>query len=344
MKHLVKKAMLTGAFGCFLLGTALADNATASQDTKPYWQDVQVVAVNKELPRSSFMTYGDRSTALTSRFEKSPYYSLLNGTWKFYFVDSYKDLPANITDPSTSTSSWDDITVPGNWELQGHGTAIYTNHGYEFKPRNPQPPLLPETTPVGVYRRDFEIPANWDGRDVYLHIAGAKSGLYVYVNGKEVGYSEDSKNPAEFLINDYLQPRKNVLTLKIFRWSTGSYLECQDFWRISGIERDVFLWSQPKIAVNDFRVISTLDDTYKNGIFNLAVDIKNHTKAAKDITVSYELLDAKGQTVATADNKLWVGANSIKTASFEKELNDVATWSAEHPNLYKLLMTVKEDG
>ena len=244
MKHLVKKAMLTGAFGCFLLGTALADNATASQDTKPYWQDVQVVAVNKELPRSSFMTYGDRSTALTSRFEKSPYYSLLNGTWKFYFVDSYKDLPANITDPSTSTSSWDDITVPGNWELQGHGTAIYTNHGYEFKPRNPQPPLLPETTPVGVYRRDFEIPANWDGRDVYLHIAGAKSGLYVYVNGKEVGYSEDSKNPAEFLINDYLQPGKNVLTLKIFRWSTGSYLECQDFWRISGIERDVFreLW------------------------------------------------------------------------------------------------------
>ena len=130
---------------------------------------------------------------------------------------------------------------------------------------------------------------------------------------------------SEFLINDYLQPGKNVLTLKIFRWSTGSYLECQDFWRISGIERDVFLWSQPKIAVNDFRVISTLDDTYKNGIFNLAVDIKNHTKAAKDITVSYELLDAKGQTVATADNKLWVGANSIKTASFEKELNDVAT-------------------
>ena len=344
MKHSIKKAMLTGAFGCFLLGTAFAAHATASPDMKPYWQDIQVVAVNKELPRSSFMTYGDRSTALTSSFEKSPYYSLLNGTWKFYFVDSYKDLPANITDPSTSTASWDDITVPGNWELQGHGTAIYTNHGYEFKPRNPQPPLLPETNPVGVYRRDFEIPTNWDGRDVYLHISGAKSGVYVYVNGKEVGYSEDSKNPAEFLINNYLQPEKNVLTLKIFRWSTGSYLECQDFWRISGIERDVFLWSQPKIAVNDFRVISTLDDTYKNGIFNLAVDIKNHTKEAKDITVSYELLDTKGQTVATADNKLWVGANSIKTASFEKNLNDVATWSAEHPNLYKLLMTVKEDG
>ncbi|WP_455638616.1 glycoside hydrolase family 2 TIM barrel-domain containing protein [Parabacteroides sp.] len=344
MKHSIKKAMLSGAFSCFLLGSVLADGTATTQATKPYWQDVQVVAVNKELPRSSFMTYGDRSTALTSRFEKSPYYSLLNGTWKFYFVDSYKDLPANITDPSVSTAAWDDITVPGNWEVQGHGIAIYTNHGYEFKPRNPQPPLLPEANPVGVYRRDFEVPANWDGRDVYLHLSGAKSGVYVYVNGQEVGYSEDSKNPAEFLINNYLQPGKNVLTLKIFRWSTGSYLECQDFWRISGIERDVFLWSQPKIAVNDFRVISTLDDTYKNGIFNLAIDLKNHTKDAKDITVSYELLDAKGQTVATEENKIWVNANSIKTASFAKELNDVATWSAEHPNLYKVLMTVKEDG
>ena len=290
MKHMIKKTMLTGALSCFLLGTALADDAT-NQPAKPYWQDIQVVAVNKEAPRSSFMSYEDRATALSSRYEKSPFYSLLNGTWKFYFVDSYKDLPANITDPSVSTSDWDDITVPGNWEVQGHGTAIYTNHGYEFKPRNPQPPLLPEANPVGVYRRDFEVPAGWDGRDIYLHIAGAKSGLYVYVNGKEVGYSEDSKNPAEFLINKYLQPGKNVLTLKIFRWSTGSYLECQDFWRLSGIERDVYLWSQPKIAVNDYRIVSTLDDTYKNGIFSLAIDIKNHSDKVKNIDVTYELLD-----------------------------------------------------
>ena len=343
MKHMIKKTMLTGALSCFLLGTALADNAT-NQPAKPYWQDIQVVAVNKEAPRSSFMSYGDRATALSSRYEKSPFYSLLNGTWKFYFVDSYKDLPANITDPSVSTSDWDDITVPGNWEVQGHGTAIYTNHGYEFKPRNPQPPLLPEANPVGVYRRDFEVPAGWDGRDIYLHIAGAKSGLYVYVNGKEVGYSEDSKNPAEFLINKYLQPGKNVLTLKIFRWSTGSYLECQDFWRLSGIERDVYLWSQPKIAVNDYRIVSTLDDTYKNGIFSLAIDIKNHSDKVKNIDVTYELLDAKGNVAATAENKLWVSPNTITTTSFEKTLDNVETWNAEHPNLYKLLMTIKEDG
>lgn len=339
----IKKMMLSGALGCLISGMAYADGSSP-QPAKPYWQDIQVVAVNKEKPRSSFMSYADRETALTSRFEKSPYYSLLNGTWKFFFVDSYKDLPQNITDPSVNTSSWEDITVPGNWEVQGHGIAIYTNHGYEFKPRNPQPPLLPEANPVGVYRRDIEIPAGWDNRDIYLHIGGAKSGLYVYLNGKEVGYSEDSKNPAEFLINKYLQPGKNVLTLKIFRWSTGSYLECQDFWRMSGIERDVFLWSQPKASIQDFRVISTLDDTYTNGIFKLAVDLKNHTQETKSLNVGYELLDAKGNLVKSEANDIWVSPAGPQTASFEYDLKNVAPWSAEHPNLYKLLMTIKEDG
>ena len=339
----IKKMMLSGALGCLISGMAYADGSSP-QPVKPYWQDIQVVAVNKEKPRSSFMSYADRETALTSRFEKSPYYSLLNGTWKFFFVDSYKYLPQNITDPSVNTSSWDDITVPGNWEVQGHGVAIYTNHGYEFKPRNPQPPLLPEANPVGVYRRDIEIPASWDNRDIYLHIGGAKSGLYVYLNGKEVGYSEDSKNPAEFLINKYLQPGKNVLTLKIFRWSTGSYLECQDFWRMSGIERDVFLWSQPKANIQDFRVVSTLDDTYTNGIFKLAVDLKNHTQETKNLNVGYELLDAKGNLVTSEANDIWVSPASPQTASFEYDLKNVAPWSAEHPNLYKLLMTIKEEG
>ena len=339
----IKKMMLSGALGCLISGMAYADGSSP-QPVKPYWQDIQVVAVNKEKPRSSFMSYADRETALTSRFEKSPYYSLLNGTWKFFFVDSYKDLPQNITDPSVNTSSWDDITVPGNWEVQGHGVAIYTNHGHEFKPKNPQPPLLPEANPVGVYRRDIEIPASWDNRDIYLHIGGAKSGLYVYLNGKEVGYSEDSKNPAEFLINKYLQPGKNVLTLKIFRWSTGSYLECQDFWRMSGIERDVFLWSQPKASIQDFRVVSTLDDTYTNGIFKLAVDLKNHTQETKNLNVGYELLDAKGNLVTSEANDIWVSPASPQTASFEYDLKNVAPWSAEHPNLYKLLMTIKEEG
>nr|WP_250714607.1 glycoside hydrolase family 2 TIM barrel-domain containing protein [Bacteroides fragilis] len=330
-----------------MLGGLLMASAFASagnEPKKPYWQDVQVVAVNKEYPRSSFMTYENRANALTGKFEKSKYYQLLNGTWKFYFVDSYKNLPANITDPSVSTADWTDIKVPGNWEVQGHGVAIYTNHGYEFQPRNPQPPTLPEANPVGMYRRDIDIPADWDGRDIYLHLAGAKSGVYVYINGQEVGYSEDSKNSAEFLINKFVKPGKNVLTLKIYRWSTGSYLECQDFWRISGIERDVFLYSQPKAALKDFRVTSTLDDTYKDGIFKLGADLRNNGSAASNMALVYELLDAKGNVVATGEKTADVAAGETRTVSFDQTLPGVKTWTSEAPNLYKLVMTVKENG
>lgn len=314
----------------------------ASSDL-PYWKDIQTVSVNREAPRSAFMTYADREQAATMKYEQSPYYQLLNGTWKFYYVDSYKQLPEDITS-TTSLDGWKDIQVPGNWEVQGFGTAIYTNHGYEFQPRNPQPPALPEQNPVGVYRREITVPADWDGRDIYLHIAGAKSGCYVYVNGKEVGYNEDSKNPAEYLINDYLQPGKNVLTLKIFRWSTGSYLECQDFWRMSGIERDVFLYSQPKASVNDFRITSTLDDTYKNGIFRLTIDLKNHQTNTANLAVSYTLVDKDGKTVSESEQTVSVPSDKLSTVNFQQQLPDVQTWTSEAPNLYKLFMTVKENG
>ena len=314
----------------------------ASSDL-PYWKDIQTVSVNREAPRSAFMTYADREQAATMKYEQSPYYQLLNGTWKFYYVDSYKQLPEDITS-TTSLDGWKDIQVPGNWEVQGFGTAIYTNHGYEFQPRNPQPPALPEQNPVGVYRREITVPADWNGRDIYLHIAGAKSGCYVYVNGKEVGYNEDSKNPAEYLINDFLQPGKNVLTLNIFRWSTGSYLECQDFWRMSGIERDVFLYSQPKASVNDFRITSTLDDTYKNGIFRLAIDLKNHQTNTANLAVSYTLVDKDGKTVSESEQTVSVPSDKLSTVNFQQQLPDVQTWTSEAPNLYKLFMTVKENG
>ena len=339
--NLIPRSLLLAAL-C-LAGTMQQVRATEPEE-KPYWQDIQTVSVNREEPRTDFMTFSDRASALNSRFEESPYYHSLNGTWKFYFVEGYKQLPANITDPSVDASEWADIQVPGNWEVQGFGTAIYTNHGYEFKPRNPQPPTLPEATPVGVYRRDIDIPAEWMERDIYLQIAGAKSGVYVYINGQEVGYNEDSKNPAEFLINPYVKAGKNVLTLKIFRWSTGSYLECQDMWRMSGIERDVFLYSQPKAAVRDFHLKSTLDDTYRNGIFALEADLRNRGNASADLTFSYELLDKQGKAVASGEESVSVPAGECRKVRFDKQIDDVLTWSSEAPNLYKLLMTVKKDG
>lgn len=326
-----------------LLVCILAGLQTTAQ-TKPYWQDIQIVAVNKEYPRTSFMTYDNPQSASTLRYENSKFYQLLNGTWKFYFADSYKDLPADITDPALSTDSWHNIQVPSNWEVQGFGVAIYTNHGYEFKPRNPQPPLLPEANSVGVYRRDIEIPEEWMERDIYLNLDGAKSGVYVYLNGREIGYSEDSKNTAEFHINPYVKPGKNVLTLKIFRWSTGSYLECQDFWRISGIERDVYLWSQPKTSIRDFRIVSTLDNQYKNGIFQLAVDVKNTRSEQANAEIGYVLTDPQGKTVAEAKTPLLLPAQSIKTVNFDKLLPGVSAWTAETPNLYRLTMTVNYKG
>lgn len=333
---MLKKVLLTCLLFCAVV--------TSAQEKLPLWRDMNVLFVNKERPRTTFMTYDTKADALSGKYEKSKYYLLLNGKWKFYYTEDDRQAPANITDSNIDASSWAEINVPGNWEVQGFGTPIYINHGYEFQPRNPNPPNLPDHSPMGVYRRDIDIPADWDDRDIYLHIAGARSATYVYINGKEIGYSEDSKNPAEFLINPYIQKGKNVLTLKIYRWSTASFLECQDFWRISGLERDVFLWSQPKTSVNDFRIVSTLDDSYKNGIFKLAVDLKNTSDVPSTADVKYEVIDKKGNTIATSSASVEIPAKAIKTSSFDKTLDNVATWTSEHPNLYKLLITVSQNG
>ncbi|MDO5523875.1 MAG: glycoside hydrolase family 2 TIM barrel-domain containing protein, partial [Bacteroidia bacterium] len=323
----------------------------SNQRKLDYWQDVNVVQVNKEHPRTQFMTYDNKQEALNTRFEDSKYYISLNGTWKFYFVDGYKQLPENVTDSTVSLDGWKDIKVPGNWEMQGFGTAIYVNHPYEFVERDPktrypkmEAPWLPEENPVGVYRREIDIPQDWDDREIFLNIDGAKSGVYVYINGKEVGYSEDSKTTAEFRINKYVKPGKNSLVLKIFRWSTGSYLEAQDFWRISGIERDVFLWSQPKTSLRDFRVKSTLDDTYTDGIFELETTVSNYAQGASYAQVSYELLDASGKTVASETKPISIQGNGENAINFRAELPNVATWTSEKPNLYKVLITVTKDG
>jgi beta-galactosidase len=333
-----KKILICFIFMCFLFVAGKA----ISQEI-PYWKDIRTTSVNREKPRTEFMSFDNLTSANSRSFEESAYYQLLNGVWKFLYVDAYKDLPENVTSANFNTSAWKDIKVPANWELQGYGIPVYVNHGYEFKPRNPQPPLLPEENPVGLYWREFETPADWSGRDIFLKIDGAKSGVYVYINGQEVGYNEDSKNPAEFLINKYLKEGKNVLTLKIFRWSTGSYLECQDFWRISGIERDVYLWSQPKVGIKDFDVVSTLDDSYTDGVFRLAVDVKNNSTKNENVHVGFELFDNRGNIAATSKEKLWITNGTVQTFSFDTTLKNVSKWSAEQPDLYKLLMTVTVD-
>lgn len=331
--------------------TAQDYDAISNERKTPYWQDVNVVKVNKEYPRTQFMTFNSENDALNKKFEQSDYYISLNGSWKFYFADSYKSLPENVTDSSVVLTDWKDIKVPGNWELQGFGTPIYVNHPYEFVERDPKtrypkmdPPYLPEETPVGVYRREINIPENWNNREIFLTLDGAKSGVYVYINGKEVGYSEDSKTSAEFNITNYVNEGANSLVLKIYRWSTGSYLEAQDFWRISGIERDVFLWSQPKTSLRDFRVKSTLDDSYLNGIFELETTVRNYSSSVSYGEVNYKLLDNEGNVVLTDSKPIGVQGGGESSVHFSAKIDDVATWTSEQPNLYKLLINVTPDG
>ena len=331
--------------GITLASLLCGSDAYALDEPKtPYWRDINVTGVNREPARTAFMNYPTMDEARKGVYEASSRMQLLNGTWKFYYVDAYAKLPANITDAGVDTKEWADIQVPGNWEVQGHGTAIYVNHPFEFKPRNPQPPQLPEETPVGVYNRKFTVPAAWDGHHVFFHLSGAKSGVYVYINGHQVGYSENSKTTVDYLINKYLKPGENEVTLKIFRWSTGSYLECQDFWRISGIERDVYLYAEPKACVNDFRIVSTLDDTYRDGVFRLHADVKNRSEEAKSLALSYRLVDAKGKEVASATKQVQLPAGRYRTLSFEAGLPNVAKWSPESPELYKVYMTLTENG
>lgn len=340
----MKKKSLKFIAGVLSLASFAIFSFAQTPKNLPYWNDLSVISINKEYPRTAFMSYDSPKDAMTLKYENSKYYYLLNGTWKFYFTNDQRQLPPNITDANTDISGWHDIKVPGNWELQGFGEAYYVNQPYEWDTYKPTPPFIPEENPVGVYRRDFEIPADWTSRDLFLHIAAAKSGLYVYINGKEVGYSENSKDPAEFKINDYIHAGKNILTLKIYRWSTGSWLEAQDFLRVSGIERDVFIWSQPKTAVKDFRVVSTLDDKYKDGIFKLGIDIKNTNSVSKNVSVKYQLFNRTGKEVAAETKKLQITSNGVATANFEKIFPGVETWTSEHPNLYKLIMTVEENG
>ena len=321
---------------CMLGSSVLANAGDNKMHTLPYWQDIQTVSVNRESPRTAFMTYDSRQSALSGKYENSNFYKLLNGTWKFYYSDSHRNLPVDAVQEVADMKGWNDIQVPGNWEVQGYGVPIYTNHGYEFKALNPQPPQLPEDIPVGIYRREITVPQDWMSRDIYLHIAGAKSGVYVYLNGQEVGYNEDSKNPAEFLINKYIKNGKNTLVLKIFRWSTGSYLECQDFWRFSGIFRDAFLWSAPKTQIRDFFFRTDLDQDYKNATVSLDIEVTGK-KSNDEILV--KLTDLEGKEIATQSARAKMGVNNLQF-----EVVNPLKWTAETPNLYNLTILLKQKG
>lgn len=298
----------------------------------PNWKNLDVYSVNAETERTELIFWDNWQDALSQDFEQSGNYMDLNGVWKFRYHETQADMdPAIGQTTAEQAQTWDDIKVPGNWEMQGFGIPVYVNTDFEFMTWEPKPPFIPDENPTGVYFRTFEIPQGWSGRQVYLNLAGAKSGVYVYVNGTEVGYNEDSKDLARFNITKYLREGSNDLVLKMYRYSTGSYLECMDFFRISGIERNVYLSSEKNNTRFDINVVSTLDEECKDGVFRLEIS----ALPTRDLDVSYQLLDKDGEAVLK-DCRLVSDGKSM----MEGVVEDVRTWSAETPELYTLLLCV----
>ncbi|GAH60260.1 unnamed protein product, partial [marine sediment metagenome] len=234
--------------------------------------------------------------------------------------------------------------VPGNWELQGFGIPMYTNTDYLF-PANP-PHIPHDFNPVGSYRKDFTIPEGWDERQVFLHFGGVKSAMYVWVNGKEVGYSQGSKTPAEFNITKYLRKGKNTLAVEVYRFSDGSYLEDQDYWKISGIERDVFLFSVPNVCIRDFFVLADLDENYTDGRLKVTVKIKNYLAAETGkYYLQMDLFDAHKELVFNSPpvKEVNLGESEEQEILFEQSIENPVKWTAETPNLYSLVLSLKDN-
>jgi beta-galactosidase len=321
-------------------------------------QTPEVVSVNRMPMRASAFAFENMLLAEKREKEQSAFFLSLNGQWKFNWVQDPRKRPLDFYKTDFNDASWSNFKVPANWEVNGYGLPIYVNQPYEFAGRTKtggdlRPPFdIPEdNNPVGSYRKKINIPDNWKGRQVFIHLGAVKSAFFIWVNGQQVGYSEDSKLSAEFDITKYVKPGENLVALQVYRWSDGSYLECQDMWRMSGIEREVYLYSTPKLDVRDMKVISTLDNTYTNGQLQVNLEVDNYridknTNHSKPDTfaVAVELRDPAGKIVyseTTAGLQKVLG--NYKTAvSFNKEIPAVQTWSAETPNLYTLFITLKD--
>ncbi|NKI26919.1 DUF4981 domain-containing protein [Arenibacter sp. 6A1] len=315
------------------------------------WENPLVVERNKLAPRATSISYPNESLALKGAISSSPRYKSLNGNWKFNWVPTPDLAPKDFYKQKYNSDTWGEIPVPANWELNGHGMAIYTNVVYPFVPV--APPFVPaDDNPTGSYLTSFSVPSDWNDKKVVLHFGGVSSAFYVWVNGEEVGYSQDSRLPAEFDITPYLVEGDNSLAVKVYRWSDGSYLEDQDHWRLSGIHRDVFLEAMPKVHINDFFVLTELDEDYNNATLKIKTTFSNEDDLdLAGYKIKAQLFSANGTPVL--DTLLERNVNDLlkqwspprgqkNFASLEKEIKNPLKWSAEFPNLYKLVLYLED--
>ena len=307
----------------------------------PDWENPRVFAVNKEYTRATAMPYQNAEAALNNVYAQSEYYLSLDGPWKFKWVPKPADRPVDFYQENYDVSQWKTLEVPANWEINGYGFPIYTNIIYPH-PRNP--PYIPHSdNPVGSYKRTFDLPANWDGRRVYLHFEAGTAAMYIWVNGQKVGYSQVTKSPAEFDITKYIRKGSNSIAIEAYRWSDGSYLEDQDFWRLSGIERSVYLYSTAQTRIQDFFAHPDLDANYKNGLFGLDVKLQNYTQKEQPQTIDVELFDNAGKSIYKRSLSKAVPAGAISGFHFAAEkINAPKRWTAETPFLYNMLITLRD--
>lgn len=306
------------------------------------WENPHLTGLNNTAPHTLAHPYLDEKAALAGVLTRSPYYLSLNGKWKFNWAKNPAERPEGFHSEKFDISSWPEIQVPGNWQFQGYDIPVYVNIKYPFHANIPFVPN--DYNPVGSYKKSLTIPMGWAQRQVFLHMGGVNSFVYVWVNGQYVGLNKDSKTPAEFDISKYVKPGStNSISLQVFRWNDGSYLEDQDFWRLSGIERDVYLFATPKQHIHDFFIKSDLDAEYKNGLFSAEIDVINYTpeKEFKDLIVELSLLDATGKKVFPAISKK-VDLKTAAKVNFDQKVLNPLKWSAEYPNLYTALIILKD--
>ena len=317
----------------FYLTALCACSFTASAQTFKEWQDPQVNEINRAPMHSTFFAYEDLESASVSVKEKSANYMTLNGTWKFFWVANADERPTDFYRIGYNDKGWDDMQVPAVWELNGYGDPIYVNVGYAWRNQyKNNPPYVPvEKNHVGSYRKEIIVPADWKGKDIIAHFGSVTSNMYLWINGKFVGYSEDSKLEAEFDVTKYLKPgEENLIAFQVFRWCDGTYLEDQDFFRYSGVGRDCYLYARNKNRIDDIRITPDLDSNYKDGKLDVELKLKGNNK------VKLELLDACGNVVAEKEVK---GSGNVNT---DLQLENPVKWTAETPYLYTLRASVSK--
>lgn len=354
---------------CALAAVACTPLLALAQNAAPDWENPAVFRINKEAPHASFTTFETPERALTYNKDESAMRESLNGNWKFNMAVNPGARPADFYKNDFDVSQWKEIAVPGNWQCQGYDYPIYVNHPYPFKK---DPPYVPggvksesykagiiegnpakaatmtdraNYNPVGSYKRTFTLPDGWDAHQTFVCFDGVGSAAYIWVNGQKVGYTQDSRTTAEFNITPYVKKGENIIAVEVYRYSDGSYLECQDFWRLSGIFRDVYLVSKPNVYIRDFFAKPTLDAQYKNGVMTVDFDLTNTTAQAQKVKIQANLLSeiANPEEVGFAHIDMEIPANSAAQKSVSFDVKDPKKWTAETPELYPLVIVLSDD-